>query len=383
MVVAAAGGTSRAPYGAEALQERGRRALWQVSDGNGGAGRGVTIGFVARATLVVIGLWSLAHLLWLGRDLLFVTFFAALVALFLSIFVDRLEALGVPRALAAVLVLVLLLALLGGLFFLSWPTLRSQLVVIERELPEAVADVERWVRAQYMAVTGEVGRPRPEIAAQLQDRLGREAADIVAGALPLLNTAVGTVFGLFVVVFAGLYLSIEARLYMEGLTRLFPPQARPHIERALREAGSDLRKWILGTAINMLVVGVATTVGLTLMDIPAALALGLIAGLLEFIPIYGPILSAVPAVAVALLLSPGKALWVVVLYVAIQQLEANLLTPLVMKGAVRLPPALTLLFGALMAVLFGFLGLLLAVPILAFTLALVRRLYVDELENGA
>ncbi len=357
--------------------------MWQVSGRNGGAGRGLTIAFVAKATLVVIGLWSLAHLLWLGRDLLFVTFFAALVALFLSIFVDRLEALGVPRAVAAVLVLFVLLALLGGLFFLSWPTLRDQLMVIRRELPEAVADVERWARAQYMAVTGEVGRPRPELAEQLQDRLGREAVDIVAGALPLLNTVVGAVFGLFVVVFAGLYLSIEARLYLDGLTRLFPPRARPHIEKALREAGSDLRHWILGTAINMLVIGVATTVGLMLMDIPAALALGLIAGLLEFIPIYGPILSAVPAVAVALLLSPKDAFWVVVLYIAIQQLESNLLTPLVMKGAVRLPPALTILFGALMAVLFGFLGLLLAVPILAFTLALVRRLYVEELENGA
>lgn len=349
----------------------------------GGVDRALTIGFVAKATLVVIGLWTLAHLLWLGRELLFVAFFAALVALFLSIFVDRLEAIGFPRSFAAVLVMAAFVAGLTGLFIVSWPTLREQFLVIRRELPEALADAERWIRAQYMVVTGEVGRPRPELAAQLQDRLGREAVDIVAGALPLLNTIVGAAFGLFVVVFAGLYLAIEARLYVSGLTRLFPPRARPRIERALREAGSDLRRWILGTAVNMVVVGVATTAGLVLLGIPAAFALGLIAGLLEFIPIYGPILSAFPAVAVALLLSPSDAVWVVVLYIAIQQLEANLLTPLVMKGAVRLPPALTLLFGALMAVLFGFLGLLLAVPILAGTLALVRRLYVDELENGS
>jgi predicted PurR-regulated permease PerM len=382
MVMLAGGWHGPCPLSGCALLMRGRQPLWQVTGRNGEPGRGVTIGFVARATLVVIGLWSLAHLLWLGRDLLFITFFAALVALFLSIFVDRLEAVGMPRAIAAVVVLFVLLALIGCLFLVAWPTLRDQLLVIQRKLPEALADLEEWVRAQYMAVTGEVGRPRPELAAQLQDRLSREAANIVAGALPLLNTAVGTIFGLFVVVFAGLYLSIEARLYMEGLTRLFPPRARPRIERALREAGSDLRRWILGTAINMVVIGVATTIGLMLMGIPAALALGLIAGFLEFIPIYGPILSAVPAVAVALLVSPSDALWVVVLYVAIQQLEANLLAPLVMRGAVRLPPALTLLFGALMAVLFGFLGLLLAVPILAFTLALVRRLYVEHLENG-
>lgn len=349
--------------------------------GNGGPTGHVTIGFVAKATLVVLGLWALANMLWLGRELLFVTFFAALVALFLSIFVDRLEGAGMPRAVAAVLVLLVLLTIFVGLLVLTWPTLREQFTVIRRELPEALEAVERRMRSWYTAVTGEVGRPRPELAVRLQERLGREAVDIVAGALPLLNTAVGAAFGLFVVVFAGLYLAIEPRLYVSGLTRLFPPRARPRIERTLRETASDLRHWILGTAINMVAIGVATTIGLVLLGIPAALALGLIAGLLEFIPIYGPILSAVPAIAVALLLSPGRALYVVLLYVAVQQLESNLLTPLVMKGAVRLPPALTLLFGALMAVLFGFLGLLLAVPILAAALALIRRLYVEELEN--
>ena len=342
----------------------------------------VTMGFVARATLVVLGIWALANMLWLGREVLFVAFFGALVALFLSVFVDRLEGVGVPRALAAILVLLVLLGILAGLFILSWPTLREQFTVIREELPTALSDAERWIRAQYQAITGQVGRPQPELVARLQERLGREVVDIVAGALPLLNTAVGAVAGLLIVIFSGFYLSIEARTYVSGLTRLFPPSARPRVAHALREAASDLRRWILGTAINMVVIGVAATVGLTLLEIPAALALGLIAGFLEFIPIFGPVLSTVPAAAVALLVSPKDALWVVLLYTVIQQLESNLLTPLVMKGAVKLPPALTLLFGALMAVLFGFLGLLLAVPILAAAMALVRRLYVDELENG-
>lgn len=353
------------------------------SEGGGDAPTAsLTIGFVARATLVVLGLWALAHMLWLGRDVLFVAFLGALVALFLSIFVDRLESIGVPRALAAVLVLLVFLGLHVVLAWVLWPTVRGQLQVIQRELPEAVEGIERWFRGQYQAITGQVGRPQPELAERMRERLGREAVDIVAGALPLLNTVVGALAGFFIVVFAGLYLSIEAGVYLRGLTRLVPPKARPRVSYALRRAGSDLRHWILGTAINMVSIGVATTVGLVLLDVPAAVALGLIAGLLEFIPIFGPILSAVPAVAVALLLSPKMALWVVLLYIGIQQLESNLLTPLVMRRAVRLPPALTLLFGALMAVLFGFLGLLLAVPILAAALALVRHLYVEGIENG-
>ena len=172
MVMLAGGWHGPCPLSGCALLMRGRQPLWQVTGRNGEPGRGVTIGFVARATLVVIGLWSLAHLLWLGRDLLFITFFAALVALFLSIFVDRLEAVGMPRAIAAVVVLFVLLALIGCLFLVAWPTLRDQLLVIQRKLPEALADLEEWVRAQYMAVTGEVGRPRGA-GAQLQDRLSR------------------------------------------------------------------------------------------------------------------------------------------------------------------------------------------------------------------
>lgn len=374
---------TRAPLSVESVwekempPERGRDAR------EDGAPCRLTIGFIAQATLVVLGLWSLSHILWLGREVLFVAFFGALVALFLSSFVTPLEKLGVPRPLAALVVLLAFLSVLAGLLLITWPTLQAQIYMIRLNLPAALEDVGRWFRVQYEVVTGELGRPQPELAAQLRERLGREAVNLVGGALPLLNTVVGATAGLFIVISAGLYLTIEARVYVEGLTRLVPPRGRPRVRRALEETASDLRHWILGTAINMVFIGVATTVGLVLLGIPAALALGLIAGLLEFIPIYGPILSAVPAVAVALLLSPSDAIWVALLYIGIQQFESNVLTPLVMRGAVRLPPALTLLFGALMAVLFGFLGLLLAVPILAAALALVRRLYVENLENGA
>lgn len=333
--------------------------------------------------MVVLGLWALANMLWLGRELLFVAFSAVLVALFLSYFVELLERVGMPRALAAVLVLLLMAGLVAGTFWIAWPTLRAQFILIQRELPGAISEVERWIRSQYELVTGQVGRPNGDLTRLIQERLGREVANVVAGALPLLNTVVGALFGAFIVIFAGLYLAIEPALYVRGLTKLVPPEGRPWIERALELAGSDLRRWLLGTAIDMVLIGVLTTLGLWLLGIPAALALGLIAGLLEFIPIFGPILSAIPAIAVALIISPADALWVALLYIAIQQLESNLVTPLVMRGAVDLPPALTMLVGALMAILFGFLGLLLAVPILATVLALVRRLYVEPMEEEA
>src|SRR5690606_19110837 len=207
-------------------------------------------------------------------------------------------------------------------------TLQAQFSVIGRELPQAVEGLESWFRGQYRLMVGEVGRPRDEFLQPLRERLAREAANIVGGALPLLNTVVGALFGLFVTVFSGLYLSIGPEVYLSGLTRLFPPRSRPRIRRALNAVAADLRLWILGTAINMVVIGAATTLGVWLLGLPAPLALGLIAGLLEFIPIYGPILSAIPAVLLALLVSPGDALWVVVLYTGIQQVESNVLAPL-------------------------------------------------------
>jgi predicted PurR-regulated permease PerM len=141
-----------------------------------------------------------------------------------------------------------------------------------------------------------------------------------------------------------------------------------------------MRKWLIATLISMAIIAAMTTTGLLLLGIPAALALGLIAGLLQFVPTVGPIVSAVPAAVVALVVSPLHVLWVILLYLVTQQIESNMITPIVMRRAVDLPPALTLLTQALMTVLFGFLGLLLAVPLVAITMVLVRRLYVERME---
>lgn len=342
--------------------------------------RHVSLGFIARAAFVLLLVVALANVLWLGRDLLFVAFFAVLVALFLSIFVDRLEHAGVNRVLGGVGVFAIVIGGLVGLALISWPTLQEQIQIIRVQLPQAVSDVTQWVEAQYLAITGELGRPDAEFQEEIETRLREEVAEAVAGALPLLNTVVGAVAGTLIALFAGLYLAIESRIYTAGLARLIPPQDRGRVQMALTAAGGALRRWMLGTVINMFLVGALTTTGLALLGIPAAVALGVLAGIFEFVPIFGPLISAVPAIGVALIISPAHALWVALLYTAIQQIESNLFTPIVMKGTVKLPPALTMIFQALMAIIFGFLGLLLAVPILAAGIVLIRTLYVEPLE---
>lgn len=351
---------------------------------NDGSDTRLSVGFVTRAALAAIAVWALALLLWAARDLLFVAFFAILVASFLSIFVAPLQnRLGMARGLAAVIVIVGLIAVGVGVFTLAWPALQDQINLVQRRLPEATAEVTAWVQERYRALSGEIGQANAEFREQLRMRINREVAEIVGGAVPLLNTVLGAVAALFIILFAGIYLAVEPRLYADGLTRLVPPHSRARVERALGDAGHALRQWMMGTLISMLVIGTVTTIGLWLLGVPAPFALGVIAGLLEFVPYFGPIVSALPAIGLALLVSPVKALWVVLFYTGLQQVEGNVIYPLIMKGVVELPPALTILVQSLMAVMFGFLGLLLAVPILAAGKVLTDRLYIKPMEETA
>jgi len=142
-----------------------------------------------------------------------------------------------------------------------------------------------------------------------------------------------------------------------------------------------LRKWLVTQLIAMVTLGVVTTIALLLLGVKAAFALGLLSGLFEFIPTVGPIISSLPAIAMGFLDSPEKALWVVVIYVGVHFMESHLMIPLLMKGGIDLPPALTIVTQALMALLFGLLGLMCAVPLLAASVVAVKMLYVRDAES--
>jgi predicted PurR-regulated permease PerM len=333
--------------------------------------------FVAKGTLIVIGLWALANGIWMARDVLFITFFALLIASFLSIFVEPLHRRGVSRAIAAPAVLAAFILLLVGLALVVWPTLSAQFDVIREQLPSAIDRLQKWFAAQSRALMGSFGSTGQAVQREMGSRMTNDLSSMVGGALPLLNTALGAITGLLLIIVAGMFIAVAPRTYMRGLIVLIPKSHRQRMGEVLPKTGVAMVQWMKGTAAGMLIVGAMSALGLWLIGVPAALALGLIAGLLEFIPYVGPTLSFVPAIVVALAISPEKAIWVVVLYAIIQLFESNLIMPLLMKQMVALPPALTLLFQALMATLFGFLGLLLAVPMLATVKILVQELYVE------
>jgi predicted PurR-regulated permease PerM len=195
-------------------------------------------------------------------------------------------------------------------------------------------------------------------------------------------TSTFAVSGAFMLVlFIAAYIGVDPALYHGGLLELFPARQRARAALTLAELATTLRRWLVTQLIAMVVIGAVTTVFLFAVRVKAALPLGILAGVLKFIPIVGSIFAAIPAIAMAFIDSPHKALVIAIGYFVIQFLENHLLVPILMKHGVNIPPALTLGIQALMALLFGFLGLLVAVPLLAAILTIVRAINPQEMRD--
>ena len=384
---------------------------------------------VLRAGALLAGLWIFLKLVWFAHPLILTVFLGVLFGLAVEGGVDRLQRFKIPRGVGAALIVVAFFAFLTGLGMWMAPTMREQARELRTRLPQAIDKVEEWFNKRRQGMFGlilggsevaqgsqapaggtatgrtdtvvivvdsnTVARPaqqaRPEpargdsgavAAAQrpdgpLSDRLGKQVSGVAKYLFPFLSSTFAVFAGIILIVFLSIYIAAEPDVYHGGLMHFFPHHARKRAGEVLSAMATVLRKWLVTQLIAMLTIGTITTVILILLDVKAAFALGAIAGLLEFVPTIGPLLSAIPAVAMAFLDSPDKALAVAIAYGAIQFLENHLLIPLLMKGGVNIPPALTVVSQALMAMLFGFLGLMVAVPLLAAIMVPVKMLYVE------
>jgi predicted PurR-regulated permease PerM len=353
---------------------------------------------ILRAAALVAGVYVALHLLWVGRTVFLIGFFGVLLGIVLSAGVDRLQRLRIPRGVGAVLIVLVTLGALSGVGLLVAPQISGQLKELREQLPQAVERVERWVQQRSGGVA-EFIQAIPDSARRQADTAGPGGKQRQGGQAPAVNIRQGltqqlagagrhffSVFsstvsilgGLIVLLFVAIFVAADPGLYHRGLMHLFPHRARRKAGEVLSATATTLRRWLVMQMIGMVVIGSVTTVVLFLLDVKAAIALGIIAGLLEFVPYLGPILSAVPAIAMALVDGPEKAVSVALAYTAIQQLEGMVVQPLLMKEGLELPPVITILGQALFALVFGFLGVLLAVPILATVMVPVKMLYVRD-----
>ena len=320
------------------------------------------------ATLVVIVLLNLQSVV----HYLLVVFAGVLLAVFLDGMATFLsQRTRLPRALALGLVVVVLFGLLAGSVWVAGPSVADQLAGLTERVPGAV----NTVRAALEGT--EWGR---ELLGKIPDfeTLLSHWADVARFVQLALASTVSAIVDAIIILFIGIYLAATPNLYRNGVARLFPLRRRGRVHEVLESTGNALRWWLLGRFASMLVVGILTWLGLWLVGVPLAPTLALIAALLAFIPFMGPILGAIPACLVALVESPLKALWVIVVFAAVQLLETYLITPLIQQRAVRIAPALLISIQVLMALLFGGLGMLLATPIAVTAIVMIQMLYVQD-----
>ena len=322
-----------------------------------------------RRVLIVLGLGALFFLLWQLRTLILMFFGAVVVASIFRAVADWICRVSkVPAVVGTALSILLVLGAVAGLIGLFGAHIAQQLETLRQTLPAA------W--QAFEAQVGDFGFTNQfeQLAASISTPGGGSLSGF---GRTLLSIGSGTA-DLIVVIFAGVYLATQPNFYRAGAIKLVPPARRKVAAEAMLESERALRLWLKGQAIAMIVVGLLTGTGLWLLGMPSAFVLGLLAGLLEFIPFAGPILSAVPAILLALVVGPEMALWVAALYLAVQQFEGNLLSPMIQQYAVEMP-GVVLLFSLIgFGILFGTLGVILAAPLAVVTLVLVKRLYVIE-----
>ncbi|MBZ5715707.1 AI-2E family transporter [Nannocystis pusilla] len=315
---------------------------------------------------------------WAALDLLLLVFAGLLVAQLLLGLVGLLRrSTGMPHgwALAAVC-LALTGALILGALLLA-PALSEQWSELVDSLPSSFEQARASLRGSSLGRWLGEAIPNPDV---LKDMLARLAggSGVVRRVTGLFSTAFGALVSAVLVAFLGLFFAAQPQVYRDGLVRLIPPERRLRAQEVLGRVGETLRWWILGKAISMTLVAALSGLGLWLLGVPLALALGLIAGLLGFIPNFGPVLAVVPAALVALSQSAASAGYVLLLYGGIQLAESYVLTPLVQQRTISLPPGLILGTQVVLGGLLGALGLALSTPMLAAAVVMIDMLYVQD-----
>ena len=331
-----------------------------------------------KKSLIVVGI-AIAVILfftfiYFAIDLLLLFFAAVLLAVFFRGIGDVVHRYTkLPQMLS---VLVAALGLIGIFSFAIWflaPNIAEQIENLRVLLPEAINSLSK--RASQYNWGKLIIEQIPSWQSIFDTFTSRPVLARLGG---IFSTTLGIAINIGVVLILAIYLAVEPNSYLNGFIKLFPLNKRERVQEVLGTMGETLRRWMLGRFLSMLLIGFATTVGLEIIGVPLALTLGILAALLTFIPNFGPIIAVAPALLFAFVDSPFKAVYVLALYFGIQVVESYLITPLIERETVSLPPVLTIIFQLFMGIFIGGLGLVLASPLLAIVLVLVKMVYVED-----
>lgn len=324
--------------------------------------------FIVRVVLVVL---ILAISVFYAPEVFLLIFAGILVSIFLLSLSEAITRFtGVPAGWSLGIVVLSLVGLFAVTSYFAAPSVAEQFDELVRKVPESAGKLRTQLEA-YSWGQALIDEAEPE-------KVFGRSRSVMKGVGGAFSSLLDWITNFVIILFIGLYGAIEPGVYKRGFLHLIPKTRRGRIAAIISEINETLRWWLIGKFFGMAVIGILTTLGLWLLDVPLALILGLIAALFTFIPNIGPILAAIPAVLLGLTVSPEQALYVGLLYVGIQALESYLLTPLVQRKTIDLPPGLTLAAQVFLGVSLGGLGVALATPLTAVGLVATKMLYVED-----
>jgi predicted PurR-regulated permease PerM len=335
---------------------------------------------VALVTLVVI--------LALARALsaILLILFAITLAEAIRPLVARLERIRVPRPVGALLIYLVVAGLLAGLGWLLFTPLAAQINELVSNLPTYLAQAQQWANdaQQALAANDPLSALFNALAAQLTVSLQTALPALLQFPLTLLSGVFGGLLSLVIVITMSVFWLMSADKLRYFALGLAPEESRAGGALLFADLGRTLGGWVRGTLVAMLLIGLLTSLGLALLGVPYALLLGMLAGLLELIPYLGPWISGAVAVVVTLLtVDPVKALEVVVLFIIVQEVEGNLVQPLVMSWAVHVDPLLVLIAITVGAEVLGLIGAVIAVPVAGMAQVLAQRVVAPAIRRTA
>lgn len=320
--------------------------------------------FTKRAA-IFIGLALVPLLIWFLFDVVLIIVGGLLVAVLLTVVATPFKKARLPRSLALALSGVLIVCIFGGAGYLFGQGTLSELQEVLRRAEEAQQSITTSLNAS---------------------QLGNLALSHIRGADVPLTALLGKFFtlsttvivGCIVMVFLGIYLAAQPTLYREGLSKLFPPEWRENAKDTADYVADALRLWLLGQLIEMLIIGVLSGVAVWLIGLPSPAALGVIAGVADFVPYVGPFVAAIPAVLVAVTLDFTAVFWTALAYLLIHQVEGQLIMPIIQQRMIFIPPALMLASIVALSALFGLQAAIFAAPTTVILFVLVKKLYVRD-----
>lgn len=320
---------------------------------------------IFRKTLMVLLAVGFATIVWRLTDLLLLLTAGMLIAFMFWQFAHFLQVkLRVPFALALTLAVILPITFISLVFWAFGSMMADQFAILFDKLPDAFRFAQNWLN------NTDLGREISARAAVLMPD-GSRVVGIVQSVIGSLGTIVTS---LVVVLIAGIYLAAQPRLYGSGVLALIPPGARAKTVRTVAAVMTAMSHWLKAQAVSMVFIGIFTSVALSFIGLPAAPAIGLVAGICEFVPYLGTIVVAIPAIILGFSISPETGIYTIIAIVVIQQVQGNIVTPLVQSTIAELPPALTIFSLIAFGVLLGPMGVILAVPLTVVALTLVKEL---------